>query len=366
MCIYFQTWWWANTVWPQKEMRKKSERMCMNCIRVCVCLVGREGGGQGEKKKTNVWTWARDNETEWESLTKTAIISTGRADKDWQILTDGERALLLVHYKCVCVSMGGGQANLHQRWSKLHWVLFKPEWANELWISSSGGEKLVLHHMLGGGARPPLLLFHSEKYAFGRAVGETEKAERGRRKTSVWHLSECNFYMFSANWAERYSNYASRHSNHNAIKSRQLCCNMRKNQVLLMLSWTAENTLTECQRETSQKTDGENMQFKECNLSRKLPQIDRNCLNFLKISVVTPRLLSSMPEMSNGLNLFIFKVPLWDVSLFSCSPSLHLDLISSGFGRPHLVVLFIYTWMKLIWGPLWQTCVVIQKLFKEA
>lgn len=134
----------------------------------------------------------------------------------------------------------------------------------------------------------------------------------------------------------------------------------------LMLSWTAENTLAECQRETSQKTDGENMQFKECNLSRKLPYIDRNCLNLLKISIVTPRLLSSMPKMSNWLNLFIFKVPFWDVSSFFSSQSLRLDLISSGFGRLHLVVLFIYTWMKRIWGPLWQTCFVILQLFKEA
>lgn len=35
-------------MWPQKEMRKKSERVCMNCV----CVVGREE--DKEKKKTNV------------------------------------------------------------------------------------------------------------------------------------------------------------------------------------------------------------------------------------------------------------------------------------------------------------------------
>ena len=143
--------------------------------------------------------------------------------------------------------------------------------------------------------------------------------------TSVWVQSQ----MFSASWAERHSNYATRHSNHRAIKSRQLCCNMRKNlsppHVILN---RREHTrrMSEIQTNGGKKNRGREP-GETCNLSQITWDRQKNQarLNFLKISVVAPTVV---PEMS--LNLLTFwRVILRQIfilfSQFPRIPSLCLD-----------------------------------------
>lgn len=82
--------------------------------------------------------------------------------------------------------------------------------------------------------------------------------------TSAW----VQFHMFSASWAERHSNYATRHSNRHAIRSRQLCYDMRsvKSSRCSLESLTIHSLNG---REWEEDPDPNR------NLSCKLPAMDR-------------------------------------------------------------------------------------------
>lgn len=108
---------------------------------------------------------------------------------------------------CVCVRVRerGVGGNLHQRWSRLHWMAFKREWANRVHETFQVEEKrkhpegeehaancLHVQHV-------QIRSFCTFAFIFGNislTLSETEKAKRKGTKTTVWHLSECNCRCF--------------------------------------------------------------------------------------------------------------------------------------------------------------------------